>query len=276
MINKIHERKIADIKTDSKHRFSCWKDRFVDNKNLFFQSYLFGANPVFQIAANQRMKALMNLIVTGVIITTIISCNQKTNNKITPKKSQTITKKVDTTAPKKEFGDRFSIVGDFNGDKKMDTIYESYISSLTNKETYKILDSMDWDRNQELIMKNKPITRIYSSMQQVDTLLVADEAQQMGLFHFRNLGDLNGDGKDEIGYAIKWVDQSNLNHYYIISLIDNQFKEIFSFQVNESIFYDESEELFDNGEFIKKNRDKSILYQFYSDSATFEIGEHKF
>ena len=222
------------------------------------------------------MKTLRNATIFGLFIATIFSCNQTDNNKNIPADSLSISNQADTNSFHKEFGDRYSIVGDFNGDRKVDTVFESYISSLTNKETYKKQNTVDWENNLDLIIKKLPVTRIYASIPTVDTFIVTKEAQQIGLFHFRNLGDLNEDGKDEIGYAINWSDNSNLNHYHIVSIIDNKFKEIFSFNINEMFCYEGSEELFDNKEFIQKIGNKTIKYKFYSDSATNDTGEYKF
>jgi hypothetical protein len=221
------------------------------------------------------MKTL-SATIFGLFIMTIIACNQKSNNRTTAVDSLSVNNQTDTVSIQKEFGDRFSIVGDFNGDGKTDTVYESYISSLTNKETYKKLDNQDWEHNIDLIIAQQPVTRLYTSIPNVDTFTVTKETQQIGLFHFRNLGDLNEDGKDEIGYAINWADNSNLNSYRIVSIIDNRFKEVFSFKINEMLCYDGSEDLFDNKEFIQKIGSRTIKYKFYSDSATFETGEYKF
>lgn len=221
------------------------------------------------------MRNSTNTILFGLFITTIISCTQNGNNKTSSELTLSINKNADTNSIK-EFGDRYSIVGDFNGDKMVDTVFESYISSLTNKETYKKQNTVDWEKNIDLIVKKLPVTRLYSSIPTVDTFIVTKEAQQIGLFHFRNLGDLNEDGKDEIGYAINWLDNSNLNHYHIVSIIDNKFKEIFSFEINEMFCYEGSEGLFDNKEFIQKIGNKTIKYKFYSDSATNNTGEYKF
>lgn len=222
------------------------------------------------------MKTLIKTTIFGLFIASVFSCNQTDNIKTITVDSLSISNNTDTNSLRKEFGDRYSIIGDFNGDGNKDTVYESYISSMTSKETYKKQDNEDWENNISLIVKQLPVTRLYTSITKVDTFIVTNEAQQIGLFHFRNLGDLNEDGKDEIGYAINWADNSNLNHYHIVSIIDNKFKEIFSFKINEMLCYEGSEDLFDNKEFIQKIGNKTIKYKFYSDSATFETGEFKF
>lgn len=171
--------------------------------------------------------------------------------------------------------DRFSITGDFDGNGGVDTIYESLVSQLTNREMPKELDADDWDRNTKLIFDQKPMARLYSSMVGVDTLMVADDPQQAGVCFFYNLGDLDGKPGDEFGYSVKWTDNSNLNTYLIITVKDHRFKELLSFRINEMVSWDE-ESLFDNGLFIKSISPGQIAYKFYSDSATVEEAIYTF
>jgi hypothetical protein len=58
-----------------------------------------------------------------------------------------------------------TIVGDFDGDGRQDTLRESYISALTNEETPKQHDSVDYLRNMDLTVEAQPITRLLSSIQ---------------------------------------------------------------------------------------------------------------
>lgn len=173
------------------------------------------------------------------------------------------------------YNERFSIIGDFNGDGSIDTLFESYISSTTKLELEKVPDYNDFERNIELTIHNKPLTRIYSNIVGVDTLIVTNEYQQSGLRNFMCLGDINSDNYDEFGYMINWADYSNLNTFYIYSLKGNTFKNIFSFRMNESVNFD-SDNLFQDGSFIRVVGNKTIEYKFYSDSATIETGRYTF
>jgi hypothetical protein len=229
-------------------------------------------NPEFM----KKNSYLLMSLLFGFFAIYFSSCNQQENQGNPSKETSSYKTSKDSSVAKTEFGERFSIVGDFNGDKIVDTVYESYISGITNQETNKIWDNQDWENNITRIINNRPVTRLYSSIRAIDTFTVTKEAQQIGLFHFRNLGDINNDGKDEIGYAIKWADNSNLNKYHIIGLHNNSFKELFSFEINETLLYDNQEGLFDNGELIKQKDEKIILYKFLTDSATIETGEHTF
>lgn len=200
-----------------------------------------------------------------------IGCNENNPSKTTIPKNDSI----EATSLHKEFGERDFITGDFNGDMMIDTVHESYISSHTHRETFKYLDTNSIDNNMELVIKNKPISRLYTNILSVDTFIVSSEEQQMGISYFMNIGDLNDDKKDEIGYTIRWADYSNLNTYHIITLHGNKFEEILSFGINEAVNFDPAE-LFDEDYLIKKTGYKTIIYKFYSDSATVETGTYTF
>lgn len=215
----------------------------------------------------------MNKSILTIILSLILTaCNSAGGQKNNTFQSDNIFQSVSKT---EQLDDRFSIVGDFNGDKILDTIFESYKSSITNKEILKELDSGDAEKNIELIMKNKPVTRLYSSISGVDTFIVTKGSQQIGLRNFVKLGDLNTDKSDEFGYIINWADFSNLNTFHILTIKDNKFEELFSFKINESVNLD-PENLFENEFLIKSINPKAIEYKFYSDSATVETGRHTF
>jgi hypothetical protein len=208
----------------------------------------------------------------AIAIAVIFSCcHNAPDKKESPAIKDTVTK--DKSPDLKIFGDRLKIAGDFDGDGKTDTIYESYISSLTGKETFKTLDSTDWENNRDLIVQNKPLCRLYANINGTDTFLVTDEAQQTGIRLLENLGDLNNDKGDELGYIIALAHNSNLNHYYILSLTkEKKWKSLFDFPINEAV-NEESENLYKNKYLIQKEGGNKIKYKFYSDSATVEEGE---
>lgn len=180
-----------------------------------------------------------------------------------------------TPAAAPDLHDRLFIVGDFNGDDQPDTLFESYISALTHRETSKVLDSADFYHNIDLIVNNQPITRLYASVAGLDTVVITEEAQQAGFDYLINLGDLNADGCDEFGYMIRWADASNLNSFCIASYCGGRYQRLHSFQVNESANF-ETDNLFTGGSLIQVITPKTIAYKFYSDSATVETGTYTF
>jgi len=212
----------------------------------------------------------MKNITIIILVLTFISC---TGNK-TKKHADNSKAKVEKSV--KKFGERYSIIGDFNGDKINDTIFESYINSETKLETYKILDTLDWEKDIELTIKNKPISLLYSSIKLVSHYLVTNNHQQKGIYLFTNLGDINDDNKDEFGFAIDWADFSNLNTYNIMTLNKNKFVKIFSFPIHETMSID-SDKPFNAKELVIKIGNKKIQYKYANlEDSGILTGTHTF
>jgi hypothetical protein len=57
-------------------------------------------------------------------------------------------------------------------------------------------------------------------------LIITRDAQQIGIALLEDLGDLNREPGDELGYIINWADDSNINSYYIISLSKKKMEAI--------------------------------------------------
>jgi hypothetical protein len=201
--------------------------------------------------------------ISTILLILFVSCNEKTNENLSVEKSEKpIVSKLD---------ERYSIVGDFNGDKIDDTIFESYQNSETKKEINKIHDSLDWDNDLELTVKNKPISILYSSDKSIYKLIASKHYQQKGVYLFSNLGDINEDGKDEFGYAIDWADFSSLNTYRIMTLDKNKFVEIFNFPIHETMSIIPKNQ-FDSKKLVLKVSKKTIKYK-YADMEDGDIKE---
>jgi hypothetical protein len=172
--------------------------------------------------------------------------------------------------------ERLILTGDFDGNGTIDTVYESYISSLTGQETNKNFATEDWVEEIELTIKNKPICRIYSSIHPSDTFVLTNEHQQKGVAYFENLGDLNNDKGDEIGYMIDWADFSNLNTFHVKSFKNKKgWIELFSFTVNEAISF-EPENLFEGKFIVIKSDSNKVNYKFYGNEGSVEESEITF
>lgn len=199
----------------------------------------------------------------------LFACNSKTTTNSEPAASE-------SRAPEQSNAGEFLLTGYFNIDAVMDTVYEMCYSDVTHTPIQMhevgMGDSAD---NVLLIMKQKPVTMLYTSMRGVDTFVVTKEPQQQGLSILMNLGDLNGDGTDEIGYVVNWADFTNLNTYHIITLKGKQFTELFSFAINEELSFN-SENLIDSTKLVKPISSNTIAYKFYSDTATIETGTYRF
>lgn len=138
----------------------------------------------------------------------------------------------DTIVMEPVFGYRFSIQGDFDGDGKIERLTEHYISGIDRNEVAKFYsDISDYERFMTLVEQKQPISFLLSDNRRIDTLHVSNAPQVLGLSFLKNEGDLNGDGTDEISYVIDWADMSSINTYAVMTNINGQWKELYSFGI---------------------------------------------
>lgn len=142
---------------------------------------------------------------------------------------------VDENIPKNlipVFGYRFIISGDFDGDGKKEKLTEHFFSSINNKETHKFYDSLtNYDQLVDLTVKKSPYAFLSCDDNKINSFQVANSGQLLGLSYLKNEGDLNGDGTDEISYVINWADWSNLNTWHIATYKNNEWKDIYTFDI---------------------------------------------
>ncbi|MCH2044146.1 MAG: hypothetical protein MK212_08375 [Saprospiraceae bacterium] len=82
--------------------------------------------------------------------------------------------------------------------------------------------------------ENNPIQSSFICKEENIPNFIADEKNpQAGFALLHNIGDLDNDGGEEIGYVMQWLDQSNLNTYHIISLKNGVWKKLYSFPIRD-------------------------------------------
>ncbi|MBI1837210.1 MAG: hypothetical protein HYR91_08100 [Flavobacteriia bacterium] len=162
---------------------------------------------------------------------------KKTNNKnlISQDDSLDFIQQTIATVPsnsKPILGYRFVIEGDFNGDGKSEKLIEHYFSGKTNQETTKFYTELEnYDQLVALTINKQPISFIASTDQTIDSLIIGNASQLLGLSFLKNEGDLNGDGTDEISYIMHWADWSNLNTCWIMTYYQNHWKPLYKFSI---------------------------------------------
>ncbi len=141
------------------------------------------------------------------------------------------------------FGYRFKISGDFNGDGKKESLVEHYFSQITHKETNKYFgNKTEFEDFILLTMKKKPISFLTCSEATIDSITISNAEQLYGISFLKNEGDLNGDGADEISFAISYADWSSCNQYHIASYKNNRWKVIYSFEIRDWMLPEEPSE----------------------------------
>jgi hypothetical protein len=167
------------------------------------------------------------------------------------------------------WGKRMKVTGDFNGDGKIDTLYERYISQLTGRETNKEyshdveIDGMDflfcW---QKLTFEKKPLVQLVSKDPAIKIFNVESDGAQAGFDYLKNVGDLNGDSTDEIAFYIYDVDMSSLNSCSLATYKKGKWKTIKYWNISEMDFYHRENEKVLDPIYIKKN-DGRVYYKDY-------------
>lgn len=132
---------------------------------------------------------------------------------------------------KKKPADNKFIVGEFDGVKGIDTIFQTVYSGKTST----VVDSvvcrsngrdvyMDWGYAENITTKlsinNNPSLTIGKDLCASFSFLV-------------NIGDVNNDGVDEVAFVADYFDFSNLNSMNIYSVCNGEWSKCFSFSVNE-------------------------------------------
>ncbi len=155
-----------------------------------------------------------------------------------------------------------SIIGDFDGDKKTDTLFEIHTSGDYKKVITEVPFIDEYDNMVDYYFKNSIRTSLKSSNNKIKNL---DLGISFGVYCLINIGDNNNDKKDEIALVIDYCDYSSLNSCIIYSFCNNNWEIIKHFTINENSFdYIESEKLEPNK--INNYLEKKDGKWFYADA----------
>jgi hypothetical protein len=135
-----------------------------------------------------------------------------------------------TTTP--VMGYRFAILGDFDGDRKQDTLYERYTDSLYTREAAKYYTSIDTTFEYSDVSFLNRYFGCRSFIEWKDRQLRLPGGQ-MGFHYIENCGDINDDGKDEIMLVRQWDDFSSVNTAYFYTYENGDWEEIYTTPVWE-------------------------------------------
>lgn len=194
----------------------------------------------------------------------LLSCNSQTE------------KAVDNSSVPKTAGnniklhklDKLSIVGDFDGDGKQDTIFQHNYSKLTKTEIEYSADPFqnEWDSVVKWFYDQDADLYLTLNKSNQDTLHLGTA---QGLYCLINIGDNNADGKDEIALVIDYLDFSRVNSCKIYTLCQGKWSLLKQFGVHEDSFdfTRDKAPIFDN---IKNHLEKQNgrwVYKDYSQDS---------
>lgn len=144
-------------------------------------------------------------------------------------------KEEKTPVGKPIWGYRFVLVGDFDGDQVQDTLMERYVNRETNQETNKFFEDVDLLSYQgDRIDGQKIFSYMVANNTALDTFL---NTSDLGISYAETIGDIDGDGADEVGIVKYHADYSSMNTYYIYTY-KKGWKLYYSFEVREWEFPD--------------------------------------
>jgi hypothetical protein len=193
------------------------------------------------------MKIKISLIFFSIFI--VISCTNKN--------------KVVIASPKIKLQKLFSesITGDFDGDKKIETLFEIHTSKDDKNIITEIPFINDFDSLTDYFYKHDIQTSLKSSNSKIKNL---DLGVSYSAFFLINIGDNNHDNKDEVALVIDYCDYSLLNSCKIYSFCNNEWKELQQFEINENAFsYGKNEKL--NPTIIRGFLEKKNKAWYYMD-----------
>lgn len=131
--------------------------------------------------------------------------------------------------------EKLFVTGNFDGDKKVDTIYQHNFSNLEKKEIDFAPNTMkiDWDEVVKWFY-NQDAEVTLSINRKSSEILHLGTAQ--GLYCIINIGDNNKDGKDEIAFVIDKLDDTRTNTCKIYTLCKGKWQLLKEFGIREDAF----------------------------------------
>jgi hypothetical protein len=205
----------------------------------------------------------------------LLSCNGKTEKTVD---NSTIPKAADYKIKLHKLKKLF-VVGDFDGDRKQDTVYQHNFSRLTRTEIDNSADPFqnDWDTVVKWFYDKDADVFLTINNNKQDTLHLATA---QGLYCLINIGDNNADLKDEIALAIDYLDFSRVNSCKIYSLCNNKWKLLKQFDIHEGSFdyTKDKAPIFDNiNDFLEKQNGVWVYKDYSQDTyeKEAEVGKMK-
>lgn len=133
------------------------------------------------------------------------------------------------------WGYRFVLFGDFDGDEIQDTLMECYVDAKSRQETNKFFENVDILNYQGgEMMEHETYSYMLSNNPSLDTF---PYTSHLGVSYAETIGDIDGDGADEIGVVEHHADYSSVNTYCIYTY-NKGWKLYYSFEVRDWEFPD--------------------------------------
>lgn len=164
------------------------------------------------------------------LLVLIISCNENKKKITNVPVSDTINKRIAFHKLEKR-----SVIGDFDGNGKQDTIFEHNYSKESKTEILASPDPYenDWEIVENWFYTQKADLYLTINKKNKDTLHLGTA---QGLYCLINIGDNNNDRKDEIALVIDKLDLGRVNSCKIYSLCNKKWTPLKEFGIHEDSF----------------------------------------
>ena len=213
------------------------------------------------VGGKHNSKTLKQTLYILTLVLGLLSCNNQTDKSV----DSSIVQKTADNKVKLHKLEKLFVVGDFDGDKKMDTIYQFNYSRQKSIEIDNSADPFqnEWDTVVKWFYEQDADLYLTLNKTNQDTLHFGTA---QGLYCLINVGDNNGDGRDEVALVIDYLDNSRVNSCKIYSLCKNKWTLLKQFGVHEDSFNFNADKapIFDSiKDYLEKQNGKWV-YKDYS------------
>jgi outer membrane lipoprotein-sorting protein len=192
---------------------------------------------------------------------TLPGCQEKTAKAV----ADTIAVKVADNVTKFHKLKKLSVVGDFDGDGKQDSVFQHTYSRQAQSEIDYSPDPLqnEWDTVAQWFYDQKADVYLTLHQNNPDTLHLGTA---QGLYCLFTIGDTNADGKDEIALVVDQLDFSRVNSCLIYSLCKGKWTLLKQFGVYEGAFDFTSDQspVFNTIKGFLEKQDDHWVYKDYS------------
>lgn len=146
------------------------------------------------------------------------------------------------------------IAGHFTSRAELET-YSAVLFDTNGTPLSYLPDCEDYMESAEATTRKSPTLYL---LNETDSIFI-HKGQVFGVIYFKNEGDVNNDGLDDIGYIGDWADLSNLNSYKLLSWNGSEWITILDYQIHEGMI----EESMTDGRMFETLSDSTVKIMDY-------------
>ncbi len=156
------------------------------------------------------------------------------------------------------------VAGDFNGDGKEEKLLEYVYNIEKEVEEESFISAKNYRQFLDENGKTALLVNVIASNKNIKALSFMSN-KGAGLHWLRNIGDINGDGADDISVVVNYADTSTINDCMIYAFANGEWNLLTKFEIREWQIFDPDSDKFSGfifknakGEFIAKKYDNNL------------------